>query len=123
MFFMSLRVLLVDDDVDCAESLKLYLESRGFRVEVAKSGGQAQVLLARMAPQVVVTDLRLPDMPGNAVASLAREGGAGVIALTGDPEPEGRFDIVLQKPCPPRTIVSAVESLAHQLGRVKTTLA
>jgi DNA-binding response OmpR family regulator len=108
------RVLVVDDESDVAETLRLYLESRGFDVEVA---GGAQLAFARLrsepVPEVVVTDVGLPDASGADVAIAARAAGAQVIALTGDPEPRGSFDRVLCKPCSPRVIVAVVEELVE----------
>jgi DNA-binding response OmpR family regulator len=111
-------VLLVDDDKDVAETLRLYLESRGFAVAVATTCAGAQQALSRHHPRVVVTDVRLPDATGREVASAAHAAGALVIALTGEPDPEGTFDATLFKPCPPRTIVAAVEQLAARSSHV-----
>lgn len=105
-------MLVVDDESDVAETLRLYLESRGFDVEVALDGRLAFARLgSQPVPEVVVTDVGLPDASGADVAIAARAVGAQVIALTGDPEPRGTFDRVLCKPCSPRVIVAVVEEL------------
>jgi CheY-like chemotaxis protein len=107
-------VLVVDDESDVAETLRLYLESRGFEVGVAFDGAVAFARLSEQpAPCVVVTDVYLPDATGADVAMAARAAGAQVIALTGDPEPRGDFDRVLAKPCSPRVIVAVVEELVE----------
>ena len=110
------RVLVVDDESDVAETLRLYLESCGFAVGVATDGDAALAMLAEApAPCVVVTDVYLPGAGGAEVAHAARLAGAQVLALTGDPEPRGEFDRVLAKPCSPRVIVAVVEELVELL--------
>jgi DNA-binding response OmpR family regulator len=100
----------------------MYLESRGFQVIIASTALAARATLHRLRPQLVVTDLHLPDESGREVARAPRAVGARVLALTGDSAPIGPFDRVLQKPCPPRVIVSAVERLMQDdLPRVAST--
>ena len=112
--FVRGRVLVVDDESDVAETLRLYLESRGFEVGVATDGDAAMALLAEPpAPCVVVTDVYLPGKGGAEIAHAARRVGAQVLALTGDPDPHGPFDRVLAKPCSPRVIVAVVEELVE----------
>ena len=108
------RVLVVDDESDVAETLRLYLESRGFDVDVALDGALAFARLrVSPLPCVVVTDVGLPDADGADVAIAAHAAGAQVIALTGDPEPRGTYDRILAKPCSPRVIVAVVEELVE----------
>jgi CheY-like chemotaxis protein len=108
------RVLVVDDEADVAETLRLYLESRGFLVRVALDGPAAIALLAEPPPPcVVVTDVYIPGVGGAEVARAAHLVGAQVVALTGDPDPQGVFDRVLSKPCSPRVIVAVVEELVE----------
>jgi CheY-like chemotaxis protein len=77
------RVLVVDDNVDSADSLADFLRMLGHQVEVAYEGQDAiaRVLVAR--PEVVLCDIGLPGMSGHAVARALRAGG------TEDPGSEG----------------------------------
>ena len=103
------RVLVVDDNVDAAESLALLLGLDGHETAVAHDGPAALELACRFAPEVVFLDLGLPAMNGYEVAKRfrAEPGRAGVllVALTGWGAEEDRrrskeagFDHHLTKP-------------------------
>ena len=80
-------VLVVDDNVDAAETLQMFLELSGCIARVAHDGAAALDLLARFTPQVALFDIGLPDMNGYELARRVRQlpGGAGMllIAATG----------------------------------------
>jgi len=59
-----LTVLVVDDDEDLLQLLKIRLRREGFEVETAHSGDAALATLERIQPDVVVTDLRMKVMDG-----------------------------------------------------------
>ena len=59
------RVLVVDDDPDFSQMLRDFLAMRGgFELEVADSGFQAGLSVARFKPDLIVMDLMMPDMDG-----------------------------------------------------------
>jgi CheY-like chemotaxis protein len=112
----SLRVLLIEDNPDAAESLRLLLALYGHEVAVAHTG-QAGLDLARaFRPDVVVCDLGLPGgMDGYAVARALRAdpelAGVTAVALSGYGQEEDRrrarqagFDHHLTKPAPPEEL-------------------
>ena len=69
------RVLVVDDQPDIVYFLRLFLEEAGFEVEQATSGAKAIELLTgdcRHEFEVVVLDVRMPDVDGIEVAGEAR---------------------------------------------------
>jgi PAS domain S-box-containing protein len=80
-------VLVVDDNVDAADTLQMFLELSGCRARVAHSAAEALDLLDRFQPQVALLDIGLPDMNGYELARRVRQrpGGAGLllIAATG----------------------------------------
>lgn len=61
-------ILLVDDDPAVAESLKPILSDSGYRVEAAYSGKDALAKAADVRPALIILDIKLPDIPGDAVA-------------------------------------------------------
>jgi PAS domain S-box-containing protein len=65
-------VLLVDDNVDAAETLRLALELDGHAVRVAHDGRSALDAAARERPDAVVLDIGLPDVDGHEVARRLR---------------------------------------------------
>jgi len=60
-------VLIVDDEVDLAATLARLLERRGYAVEVAGGGAEGLARLARRDYDVILSDLRMPDVDGPAI--------------------------------------------------------
>ena len=58
------HILLIEDDAASADSLKALLELHGYRVQVAKDGGQAHSAFHMRRPDFVITDLILPGENG-----------------------------------------------------------
>lgn len=83
----SLRVLVVDDNVDAAETLATFLDMSGMQTQVAHSGTAAHPAASSFRPDVVLLDIGLPGIDGYEVARRIRadDGLRGVllIALTG----------------------------------------
>jgi PAS domain S-box-containing protein len=88
------RVLVVDDNVDAADTLALLLRLAGHEVRVAYDGPSALGLAAEFRPQVVLLDLGMPVMDGYEVARRLRRqpglGGVVLVALTGWGQEEER---------------------------------
>jgi CheY-like chemotaxis protein len=61
------RALVVDDEADLAEALAELLTDERYRVDVAASGRQARAMLKDSAYDVILSDLRMPDMDGPAL--------------------------------------------------------
>ena len=57
-------ILIVEDDAENAETLKTFFESKGFRISVAKDGGQAHGAAAMSKPDFVITKIILPGESG-----------------------------------------------------------
>lgn len=64
----SLRILVVDDNVDAAETLALYLDRIGHTTRLAHDGERALRLAEELRPHVVLLDLGLPQLDGYEVA-------------------------------------------------------
>ena len=70
----ALRVLVVDDNVDAAETLAELLDMGGYEVAVAHDGAQALSQVESFRPEVVLLDIGLPgSMDGYEVAARIRE--------------------------------------------------
>jgi PAS domain S-box-containing protein len=82
-----LKVLVVDDNVDSAQSLAMVLDLSGHDTRVAHTGASALVECRSFRPEVVILDVGLPDQTGYAVATEIRRERAlddtVLIALTG----------------------------------------
>src|SRR5579871_6990325 len=66
------RILLVDDDQEIVESMRLALEARGFQVLVARDGNQGLVLCEREDPDLVILDMMMPKRSGFLVLEKLR---------------------------------------------------
>jgi CheY-like chemotaxis protein len=83
----TLRVLVVDDNMDAAESLGLLLEDAGHQVRTAYDGPTALEVAAVFRPNIALLDIGLPDIDGYEVAKRIRQhpdlSGVVLIAMTG----------------------------------------
>jgi DNA-binding response OmpR family regulator len=76
------RILLVEDDPDVRPMMEHVLLAADYQVEVAVTVAQATALLDRHAYDLVVTDGRLPDGTGIAVADRAKALGVKTLVVT-----------------------------------------
>ena len=58
------RILIVDEDVDVLRLLRVKLAAVGYEVNQARDGGEALELVGKEKPDIVITELLLPDMNG-----------------------------------------------------------
>jgi CheY-like chemotaxis protein len=81
------RVLVVDDDIDTAQSLFFLLLDMGHDAAYATDGNGALRMAQKLRPEFVLLDIGLPDLDGGEVAARLRQTpgceGAVIIALTG----------------------------------------
>ena len=66
------RILVVEDDFDIANMLRIYFTGQGYSVEVAPRGSDALTMCRRQLPDLIVLDIVLPDMDGYAVCRELR---------------------------------------------------
>jgi signal transduction histidine kinase len=118
------QILLVDDNEDTLEMLAEVLRERGAIVEVAQSAKEAIEVLDRFQPDVIVSDLAMPEDDGYSLIQTirARENGerklAHAIALTALVRVEDRaralsagFNMFLPKPVKPHELISVIGNL------------
>ncbi|WP_061138010.1 response regulator [Caballeronia fortuita] len=67
------RVLLVDDEPDLLEAWSFALEYAGYQVERARDGREALAAIQRTVPDLLITDLMMPGMDGEALCRAMRE--------------------------------------------------
>jgi PAS domain S-box-containing protein len=82
------RILIVDDNIDLADSLSTYLKLEGHYVETCYNGADALEAASRLNPDVIFVDIGLPEMDGYELASRLRampqmQHQVRLIALTG----------------------------------------
>ena len=122
---MAATVLVVEDERRLRELVRSYLERAGYSVLSTESGAEAITLAAGAAPDLVVLDLRLPDVSGEVVAQELRAAGPiPILMLTAKSGHEDRIrglelgaaDYVT-KPFSPRELVLRVQAILRR-GRV-----
>ena len=119
---MPATVLLVEDERKLRELVRSYLERSGFAVLSAGSGAEALSLARSASPDLVVLDLRLPDIPGETVASELRAAGTTpILMLTAKNAEEDRIkglelgaDDYVTKPFSPRELVLRVQAILRR---------
>ena len=80
---MARNILVVEDDRNISDLIRMYLEKEGFDVRIAYDGGKAVEEFDREAPDMVLLDIMLPVMDGWAVCAHIREKGkTPIIMLT-----------------------------------------
>jgi two-component system, sensor histidine kinase len=119
------RVLVIEDNVDSAESMRMLLELAGHELEIALDGSEGVASAAKFQPDVVICDIGLPgSMDGYAVAGALRSktelNRTFLIALTGYGQLEDQqrakragFDVHLTKPVDP----AYLERLLTEIGQ------
>jgi signal transduction histidine kinase/ActR/RegA family two-component response regulator len=122
----DVRVLLVDDDPDTLQILSVMLEETKATVQVAASVGEALEVLEWFTPDVLVSDLAMPDEDGYSLIEKIRQAENGVgphipaVALTSYVRVEDRtralsagFNMFVPKPVQPNELISAIANLAE----------
>jgi signal transduction histidine kinase len=106
---VPMRVLLVDDNADATEALRILLGLEGHEVKSAQSGPEALSIVESFTPDVALIDINMPGMNGRQLAQLLRQraqcSSTRLVALTGYADAnsgldthDGEFDCRLMKP-------------------------
>jgi CheY-like chemotaxis protein len=123
----GLRVLVVEDNTDGADTLAMVLRLDGYDVEIARDGPSALVKGQEYKPDVVLLDLGLPGMTGYEVAKaiVGRRPARTplIVAVTGYGEEEARrksaeagIDLHLLKPVDPGELHGVLERFRRVVG-------
>lgn len=122
---MSIRVLLVEDDLDFCVGLESFLSAAGHSVRSLAHADQLARELEEHPPHVVVLDLNLPGTDGFSAASAMREHQSiGIVVLTGRTAREDRVhglslgvDHYLTKPADPVELDLIIRNLHRRLAQ------
>ena len=115
------RILLVDDDAEIVESLRLALESNGYTVLIARDGNQGLALSERENPDLVILDMMMPKRSGFLVLEKmrrTREVPLRVIMITANEGARHKayaemlgVDDYIRKPFPMDRLIDSVQRL------------
>jgi CheY-like chemotaxis protein len=125
----GLKVLVVDDERDSRELLKRVLEDCGAVVGTAASAAEALPMIRSMLPDVLVSDIGMPEVDGYAFLRKVRELGPGAgsrvpaVALTAFTRSEDRTKALLAgflahvpKPTEPAELIATIASVAGRIA-------
>lgn len=78
---MAYKILVVDDDVNICDILRMYLEREGYEVKIANDGAEGVDAFKRFDPDLVLLDIMLPEKDGWQVCREIREVSANPIIM------------------------------------------
>ncbi len=122
------KILIVEDDKDILELVKLYLAKEGFRTATASTGADALKQVKSDKPDLIVLDLMLPEIDGLEICKRLRSApdttSIPIIMLTAKVEEADTIvglelgaDDYVTKPFSPKSLVARVKALFRRLDR------
>ena len=116
----NLKILIVDDDHEGRDLVRAVLMQSGAEVLPAESAEAAQEILSKVTPDVIITDIAMPEMDGFEFARRLRANeqtkSTKIIALSAFPPSanasnEAGFDAYLVKPIDPADLVLSINTV------------
>lgn len=131
---MSKRLLIVDDEPHLIRSVAGCLRKEGFEVLTARTAIDALMILAKTVPDLIVSDVVMPQMDGHAfvrhVRAAERTALVPVIFLTAKDQKDDRIegfragvDAYLAKPFEPDELLAVITAIFNRIERTRTQLA
>lgn len=119
---MGKRILVVDDEVQLVEMIKMRLEAAGYAISTAYDGQAALEKAKKDKPDIIILDLMLPKMDGYKVCGLlkndTRYSGIPIILFTAKAQEEdvalGKSlgaDAYITKPFDPKLLMTKIKEL------------
>lgn len=121
-----MKILVIEDETNIAQLIRLYLEQAGYSVAIASDGVAGLEMHAREHPDLVILDLMLPALDGMEVCRRIRAwASTPILMLTARQSEEDRIagldlgaDDYLVKPFSPREVVSRVKAILRRTASV-----
>ena len=121
---MALKILIVEDDRNIADLLRLYLEKEGYEVVIALDGLKGLEKFRQEQPALVLLDVMLPGMDGWGVCrSIRSESKTPIIMLTAKSETEDKVaglkqgaDDYITKPFEMKEVLARIEAVLRRSG-------
>ncbi|MBL4813343.1 MAG: response regulator transcription factor [Rhodobacteraceae bacterium] len=125
---MNPLILVVDDDPQIRDVLRIALTRAGFRLAEAKDGAEALTMAAQLSPDLIVLDIGLPEMDGRDVCrALRAKSDVPVLFLTAEGDEVDRVvglelgaDDYVTKPFSPRELVARIRVILKRTGKRET---
>jgi len=125
-----MKILVIEDETNIAQLIRLYLEQAGYSVVIASDGVAGLEMHAREHPDLVILDLMLPALDGMEVCRRIRAwASTPILMLTARQSEEDRIagldlgaDDYLVKPFSPREVVSRVKAILRRTASAPAPL-
>jgi len=119
---MADKVLIVEDEMKIARTVRLYLEQSNYQAAVVTDGQQALAAFRHEEPDIVLLDLMLPNVDGWEICrQIRRESGVPIIMLTARSEEADKLmglelgaDDYITKPFSPREVVARIRAVMRR---------
>ncbi len=119
------KILVVDDDQNICELLRLYIEKEGFEVVIANDGRKALEMFEQENPDLIMLDIMLPELDGWQVCrEIRKKSQCPIIMLTAKGEV---FDKVLGlelgaddyvvKPFEAKEVIARIKAVLRRFGK------
>ena len=120
------KILVVDDDVNICELLRLYLEKEGYTVSIVNDGESAVKSFGEIQPDLMLLDIMLPRLDGWQVCREIRQNSkVPIIMLTAKSDESDElmgFDLgvdeYITKPFSPKILVARVEAILRRTNKI-----
>lgn len=103
-------VLIVDDDSNVTQTLRLWLESAEFDVEVAETGQKALEMFKPERFDAIILDLHLPDVSGKFVYDNLKQDQI-IVVMSGDPLLLEDYPLRIAKPFRPKELLNFLKEI------------
>lgn len=121
------KVLIVDDDINICDLLRLYIEKEGFITTIATDGKAAIKKFFEEKPDIILLDLMIPEMNGIEVCKEIRKGySCPIIMLTAKGETDDKIlglevgaDDYIVKPFEGKEVVARIKAVLRRFEKVK----
>ncbi|MCL2589128.1 MAG: response regulator transcription factor [Oscillospiraceae bacterium] len=121
---MSGKVLVIEDDGNIAELLRLYLEKEGFTLKIATDGAEGVLEAAQFKPNIIILDIMLPTLDGWGVCrEIRKTSKVPIIMLTAKGETFDKVaglelgaDDYMVKPFEPKELIARIHAVMRRYG-------
>ena len=131
---MQKRLLVVDDEPDLLRAVALTLRVEGYEVVTARNGAEAIVRVAESVPDLVISDIRMPEVNGHTLVRYLRDSPrtnlVPVIFLTAKDTTADRIagfrsgvDAYITKPFEPEELLAAISGILDRVRRTHAVIA
>jgi diguanylate cyclase (GGDEF)-like protein len=122
------KIMIVDDDPDILDVLRITLEGEGYEVTEAHNGEEALAIIKKTSPDLLITDFKMPRMTGDKLCNVLKEDilvqHMPIIMLTGKGEVTDKVhginagaDDYMVKPFEPEELIARVKMVLRRTAR------